>query len=62
MVYDDPLSQKSLAIQPNWPPEFWFKGYELTTRNVEKKLVELEFDLDEWLEYEQNERRGWCHS
>jgi hypothetical protein len=54
MVYDDPLSRKSLAIQPHWPPEFWFKEYELTTINVEKKLAEFKFDLDEWLNYKQS--------
>ena len=54
MVYEDLLSQRSLEVDPNWPPEFWFKEYDLTSTTVEKKLVELEFNLDEWLEYKQS--------
>lgn len=54
MVYDDPLSQKSLQIQPNWPPEFWFKEYEQQNANIEKELARIKFNLDDWLEYKQN--------
>ncbi len=61
MVYDDPISQKSLRIQPNWPPEFWFIDYNHSTANIEKALARRKFNLDNWLEYKLNVPNDGLH-
>lgn len=56
MVYDDPLSQKSLEESPNWPPRIWtLKGsIGLSKRAIDEELAQLNFDFEEWLEYKLN--------
>jgi hypothetical protein len=50
MVYDDPLSQKSLKHASNWPPRSWLEWWgdpEIIKDELNKKA----FNFDKWLEY-----------
>ena len=49
MVYDDPLSQKSLKHASNWPPRSWFERWG-NPEYIKDELIQIKFDLKKWLE------------
>ena len=55
MVYEDSLSQLSLKKDPKWPKYMLTEGYYgHTEQEIEKELENIDFNLEEWIEYKLN--------
>lgn len=56
MVYDDPLSQKSLTDNPKWPPRRWLEENYMgcSPASIEEELIRKNFNFEAWLDYKMN--------